>query len=245
MTVEDIRYRIPAERAAEFEAAYADAAKALAATPECVGYELIRGIDEPDQYVFRATWNAPKPHARTTQSEDYLQGYEGDITDRRTYEPTAVRGDGGAVPTLYEWLGGADALLRLTEAFYREVLKDDLLHPLFAGMDPEHPQHVAVWLGEVFGGPSDYTGSHGGYRHMIRQHLGRGIQEKQRRRWVSLLMDAADEVGLPDDPEFRAAFTSYIEWGTRLAVINSRPGVKEYDAPMPKWHWGGHPPYRG
>jgi truncated hemoglobin YjbI len=141
--------------------------------------------------------------------------------------------------------GGEEALLRLTEAFYREVLKDDLLQPLFAGMNPEHPQHVALWLGEVFGGPSTYTDSHGGYRHMIGQHLGRGIQEQQRRRWVSLLMDAADEVGLPDDPEFRAAFVSYIEWGTRLAVINSQPGVKEYDAPMPRWNWGGHPPYRG
>jgi hemoglobin len=240
MTVEYIRYRIPAERAAEFEAAYADAAKALAGEPECVAYELTRGIDEPEQYVFRATWNSPN-----TQAENRLKDYEGDIIDRRDYEKTAVGGDGGAAPSLYEWLGGEGALLRLTEAFYREVLKDDLLNPLFAGMDPEHPQHVALWLGEVFGGPSTYTDSHGGYRHMIRQHLGRGIQEKQRRRWVSLLMDAADEVGLPDDPEFRAAFASYIEWGTRLAVINSQPGVKEYNAPMPKWNWGGHPPYRG
>lgn len=243
MTVEYIRYRIPAERAADFEAAYADATAALAADPECVGYELTRGVDEPDQYVFRTTWNSTK--TPTTPDEDHLKAYDADITDRRHYKNTAVRGDGGAVPSLYEWLGGEEALLRLTEAFYREVLKDDLLHPLFAGMNPEHPRHVAVWLGEVFGGPSTYTHSHGGYRHMIRQHLGRGIQEKQRRRWVSLLMDAADEVGLPDDPEFRAAFTGYIEWGTRLAVINSQPGVKEYDAPMPKWNWGGHPPYRG
>lgn len=240
MTVEYIRYRIPAERAAGFEAAYADAAKELAAAPECVAYELTRGVDEPEQYVFRTTWASPK-----TQDEDHLKGYEGDVTDRRRYENTGVRGDGGSVPSLYDWIGGDEALQRLTEAFYREVLKDDLLYPLFAGMDPGHPKHVAIWLGEVFGGPSAYTDEHGGYAHMIRRHLGRGIQEKQRRRWVSLLMDAADEVGLPDDPEFRAAFVSYIEWGTRLAVINSRPGVKEYDAPMPKWNWGGHPPYRG
>jgi hemoglobin len=243
MTVEYIRYRIAAERAAEFEAAYSRAAEALAAAPECVSYELTRGIDEPEQYVFRTTWTSP--NALKAQNEEHLKGYDGDIADRRRYENTPVRGDGGAVPSLYEWLGGEEALLRLTEAFYREVLKDELLYPLFAGMDPEHPQHVAVWLGEVFGGPSTYTDSHGGYRHMIQRHLGRGIQEKQRRRWVSLLMDAADEVGLPDDPEFRAAFTSYIEWGTRLAVINSQPGVKEYNAPMPKWNWGGHPPYRG
>jgi len=58
-------------------------------------------------------------------------------------------------------------------------------------------------------------------------------------------MDAADHVGLPDDPEFRAAFASYIEWGTRLAEINSQPGREAYDAPIPAWGWGVSPPYRG
>jgi hypothetical protein len=32
-------------------------------------------------------------------------------------------------------------------------------------------------------------------------------------------------VGPPDDPEFRAAFAGYIEWGTRLAFANSQPGA--------------------
>jgi hypothetical protein len=31
----------------------------------------------------------------------------------------------------------------------------------------------------------------------------------------------ADEVGLPADPEFRAALVDYLEWGTLFAVINS------------------------
>jgi len=149
-------------------------------------------------------------------------------------------------PSLYEWAGGADALDRLTTAFYREVLRDDLLEPLFRHMDPGHPAHVAVWLGEVFGGPATYTAEHGGYPQMVRQHLGRAITEPQRRRWVNLLMDAADEVGLPADPEFRAAFASYVEWGTRLAVTNSQTGAEPpLEAPVPRWGWGVAPPYEG
>ncbi len=149
-----------------------------------------------------------------------------------------------SVPTLYEWAGGAEALHRLTEAFYREVVKDDLIGPLFAHMDPHHPAHVATWLGEVFGGPARYSTGRGGYHHMIRQHLGKNITERQRRRWVDLLMDAADEVGLPDDPEFRAAFAGYIEWGTRLARANSQSGATPpLEAPMPHWGWGVAPPY--
>ncbi|GAA2007016.1 group II truncated hemoglobin [Catenulispora subtropica] len=252
MIVEYIRYHIPADRAADFEAAYGRAAASLAAAPQCVDYELSRSVDEPESYVLRITWNSAKDHLEGFRGGEHfpaffteIKPYVSDIQEMRHYEKTAVRGDGGAVPSLYEWLGGGEALQRLTEAFYREVLKDELLIPLFAGMDPQHPKHVALWLGEVFGGPAAYTEHQGGYRHMVSRHLGRGIEERQRRRWVSLLMDAADEVGLPDDPEFRAAFASYIEWGTRLAVINSRPGVEAYDAPMPKWSWGGHPPYRG
>jgi hemoglobin len=149
-------------------------------------------------------------------------------------------------PSLFEWAGGADALERLTTAFYREVLRDDLLEPLFRQMDPGHPAHVAAWLGEVFGGPATYTEERGGYPHMVRQHLGRAITEPQRRRWVNLLMDAADEVGLPADPEFRAAFASYVEWGTRLAVTNSQPGAEPpLEAPVPRWGWGVAPPYDG
>ena len=66
------------------------------------------------------------------------------------------------VPTLYEWAGGAPALTRLTEAFYARVRADDVLAPVFADMPPDHPEHVAIWLGEVFGGPSRYTEEHGG-----------------------------------------------------------------------------------
>jgi hemoglobin len=136
-------------------------------------------------------------------------------------------------PSLYQWAGGRPALVRLCEAFYRKVLADDLLEPVFRDMDPEHP-----WLGEVFGGPPRYSAERGGHAHMIGRHLGRGITETQRRRWVWLLMDAADEVDLPADPEFRAAFAGYLEWGSRLAVVFSRPGAKpDDDEPMPRWDW--------
>jgi hemoglobin len=79
----------------------------------------------------------------------------------------------------------------------------------------------------------------------ISRHLGRGITEEQRRRWVTLLLDTADEVGLPADPEFRASFVGYLEWGSRLAVLFSAPSA---DAPapeeMPTWKWA-KPPWQG
>src|SRR5687768_8844174 len=116
------------------------------------------------------------------------------------------------VPTLYDWAGGPPALTRPTEAFYARVRADDVLAPVFAGMPPDHPEHVALWLGEVFGGPPRYTEEHGGYAHMLAKHRGRALTEEQRFRWVQLICLAADEAGLPADPEFRSAFAAYIEW---------------------------------
>jgi hypothetical protein len=73
---------------------------------------------------------------------------------------------------------------------------------------------------------------------MIGRHLGRALTETQRKRWFDLILECADEVGVPADPEFRSAVVAYLEWGTRLAVLNSQPGAKVIvDAPMPAWGW--------
>ena len=80
-------------------------------------------------------------------------------------------------PTLYEWAGGAEALERLTETFYAKVREDPLLEPVFRGMDRDHPKYVAMWLGEVFGGPARYTEERGGYPHMMQKHLNRALSE--------------------------------------------------------------------
>ncbi|MDP3898715.1 MAG: group II truncated hemoglobin [Mesorhizobium sp.] len=143
------------------------------------------------------------------------------------------------VPTLHDWAGGTAAFERLTSAFYDKVLRDPLLEPVFRSMSPDHPRHVAAFLAEVFGGPKTYSETLGGHAAMIEHHLNRHLTEAQRRRWVELLGDAADAVGLPDDPEFRSAFMAYVEWGTRLARLNSLDGATPaHEEPMPTWGWG-------
>jgi hypothetical protein len=77
-------------------------------------------------------------------------------------------------------------------------------------------------LAEAFGGPAAPPGS--------RRH---DFTEAQRARWVALAVRAADEARLPADPEFRSAFTAYLEWSSRAGG----------DVPPPQWDWGpGGPP---
>jgi hemoglobin len=145
------------------------------------------------------------------------------------------------IPTLYKWAGGNEKLEVLTQLFYDKVLRDDLLEPVFKNMSTEHRRHVAHFIGEVFGGPKLYTGDDGGsHAVMIRHHLGKSLLEAQRQRWMHLLLQTADELGLADDPEFRSALVGYLEWGSRIAVINSQliEIAIPNDSPMPKWGWG-------
>ena len=73
---------------------------------------------------------------------------------------------------------------------------------------------------------------------MLSQHLGKELTEEKRARWVTLLLASARDAGLPNDAEFRSAFGSYIEWGSRLAVENSQAGAKPPEhMPMPHWDW--------
>jgi len=149
-------------------------------------------------------------------------------------------------PSLVAWAGGPEAFRRLIDAFYDRVEGDDLLAQLFpGGVGEEHRAHVTAWWVEVFGGPAAYTAELGGYRRMLDHHRGLGITAEQRLRFATLMSRAADDAGLPDDPEFRAAFVGYVEWGTRLALANSQPGAEVVEeAPVPRWGWGVAPPYR-
>jgi len=128
----------------------------------------------------------------------------------------------GPEPTLYEWAGGLPALTRLTRLLYEKLVPaDDLLAPLFATMAPGYPQREAAVLAEAFGGPPASPGS-----------TGHDFTEAQRARWVAVATRAADEAGLPADPEFRSALTSYLEWTSRAGTLSDSAGR------LPAWDWG-------
>jgi len=130
-------------------------------------------------------------------------------------------------PSIYEWGGGRDAFARWLNRFYDLVeLEAPEIAVMFDGrVSKEHRAHVTDWWSEVMGGPAIYTLERGGYERMVSRHRDLAITVDQRLTFVTLLSRAADDVGLPTDPEFRAAIMGYAEWGTRLAMHNSQPGA--------------------
>jgi hemoglobin len=151
-----------------------------------------------------------------------------------------------AQPSIFEWAGGRDAFARWLNRFYDlvEAEASEIVAMFGGSVSEEHRIRVTDWWCEVMGGPAIYTQERGGYEHMVVRHHNLAITDTQRLTFVTLLSRAADDVGLPTDPEFRAAIMGYAEWGTRLAMYNSQPDAHVVaHAPVPRWGWGVAPPY--
>ena len=142
---------------------------------------------------------------------------------------------------LVDAVGGSEALRRLSSTFYDAVLADPLLAPVFVDFTPAHVEHVAIWLAEVFNGPTGFTDSLGGHQALLRAHLGLSITEEQRLRWMEL-MTAAVERELPADELLRRRVMEYFDWGTQIARdVSAEPvGADLGDpGPTPRWGWNG------
>ena len=102
MIVEYIRYTIPPGERDAFVEAYEGAARALAASPHCLAYELSACDEDPTQFVLRIEWDSSKGHLEGFRRSEHfrqflphIQPYVKAIAEMRHYTPTRVRGTGG------------------------------------------------------------------------------------------------------------------------------------------------------
>jgi hemoglobin len=141
--------------------------------------------------------------------------------------------------TLYEFAGREEALHRLEEMFYANVLLDPVLLPLFGHGKPEHVDHLTAFTAESFGGPDRFSRELD-FAHLIAVHRGLRITEEQRTRFVELYMAALDVAEMPSDPAFRQAVREHVEFGSQVAMQNSHATTDAELHPLrevPRWTW--------
>jgi hemoglobin len=148
-------------------------------------------------------------------------------------------------PSLYEFAGGAQAFLKLAAAHHARCLADPELNHPFSHPDqnPRHVERLAAYWAQVMGGPPAYTAEWGGDQSfLVHWHAGMGDMSDLGRRFMSCFMLAADDAGLPDDPEFRAALRAYMAWAVDDVAL-SRPHDTDVPANLaiPRWSWDGLP----
>jgi quinol monooxygenase YgiN len=97
MIVEYVRYTIPEDQAATFLSAYAEAATALEEAPECLSYELTRGVEEPEHWILRIEWTSKEDHEHGFRGGPAfarffaaIRPYVAQIDEMKHYERTAV-----------------------------------------------------------------------------------------------------------------------------------------------------------
>jgi hemoglobin len=97
--------------------------------------------------------------------------------------------------SLYEKIGGHDALEVVVEDFYCRVLDDDHLAGFYAGADMKRVKAKQVeFLTSVLGGPGTYTG-----RSLRQAHEGRGITMHHFAMVAAHLADSLCAAGLHPD----------------------------------------------
>jgi hemoglobin len=141
---------------------------------------------------------------------------------------------------LFEYAGGEPAFLALATAHHARCLTDpELNHPFsHPGQNPQHVERLAAYWAEVMGGPTTFSESMSDQGAMVHLHSGNGDMSDLGRRFVECFVGAADDAGLPADPEFRAALRAYMEWAVDDVLSHS------YDTAaaalsMPRWSWDG------
>lgn len=145
-------------------------------------------------------------------------------------------------PSLYEFAGGEPAFVALAAAHHARCLRDpELNHPFsHPGQHPQHIERLAAYWAEVMGGPPRYSQSCGDHSALLQMHAGNGDMGELGRRFIDCFVRAAQDVGMPDDPEFRAALSAYIEWAVAEVLTYSPADASvPRGLAMPRWSWDG------
>jgi hemoglobin len=145
-------------------------------------------------------------------------------------------------PSLYEFAGGDAAFLALARAHHARCLADpELNHPFsHPGQHPQHVERLASYWAEVLGGPPSYSRGCGDHSEVLRMHSGNGDMSDLGRRFVDCFVRAADDAGLPADPDFRAALRDYMQWAVDEVLLYPDSDTRvPADLPMPRWSWDG------
>jgi hemoglobin len=131
-------------------------------------------------------------------------------------------GEAMPVVNVYEALGGQPFFDELVERFYRGVAGDPVLRPLYPDDLNEPKRHLALFLGQYWGGPTTYSDERGHPRLRMR-HARFVIAEAQRDAWLRHMTAAVDSLVVERDvhPVVEARLLDYFAMAAE-GMINAR-----------------------
>jgi hemoglobin len=148
------------------------------------------------------------------------------------------------VQSVYQAAGGAEALVRLAEAWHARVMADEVVSHAFShGFHPRHSERLAAYWAEALGGPRTYSECYGDETAVVRIHSGNGPHEDMNTRAVACFDQALDDIGLIEE-QLRRVLHDYFAWATTtsMAAYPDSPDDVPKDLTIPHWSWDGLKP---
>jgi hemoglobin len=126
------------------------------------------------------------------------------------------------VETVFDRVGGQPFFDQLVERFYEGVEGDPLLRPLYPDDLVEPKRHLALFLGQYWGGPAAYNLERGHPRLRLR-HAPFAIGLAERDAWLAHMTEAVRSSGVAHDVE--QELLTYFDAASR-SLINAVPPPK-------------------
>src|SRR5689334_7948590 len=109
-------------------------------------------------------------------------------------QPTTTTGGGGGDKTLYDRLGGKDAISQVVDKFVANVVADERINGFFKNADATNlKKQLVEQICMATGGPCKYTG-----KDMKTAHAGMGVKDADFSALVDDLTKALDEFKVPE-----------------------------------------------
>jgi len=121
------------------------------------------------------------------------------------------------IDALYDLIGGKKTIWAATDAFYRRVLADDAIRPLFETSDmPQLRARQSMFISMLLGGEVVYTGKDISAAHAHARE--QGLNDGHFDRFLNHFREALKEVGV--EPDKVAKISKLLE-GKRSSVLNA------------------------
>ena len=108
-------------------------------------------------------------------------------------QPTRSGGPAQPAENLFDAVGGQPFFDELVARFYRGVDADPVLRPMYPDDLTESTRHLALFLGQYWGGPTTYNDERGHPRLRMR-HVPFVIGEAERDAWLRHMCAALDSL---------------------------------------------------
>jgi len=144
-------------------------------------------------------------------------------------------------PTLFEAVGGHEAVLGLAHAWHRRVLADEVVaHAFSHGFHPQHMERLAAYWCEAWGGPPVYTSNYGSESTVVRMHSGNGEHGDMDQRAIDCFALALSDVAI-DEAKLRQCLLDYFVWATHVNMTAYPDSAADVPPTLtlPKWSWQG------